>query len=541
MIPLPQADRQEDAWSGVFVANNGKAVLIAQDDRHAGESQLHLWVGPEAAAEAAAGSSGSWTQLPGWPKAHAAETTSSASKRSSTIIDAVFEQPTPVTGLWVSCAAATCLSDGSIDLSAVRQPAPSSAADADSQQQQNTWRTLKLRARAARKEDGEQQHHQQGKEEAPATSENQEQLDGQIELELPPADDEGPPAAGKCSHPVLAWQPDGNCLAVGVAGSADSSNEGCWVLLISPTLELLHQCAWHNAVGKPVPAAGLLTTSPTAQLSISSLVWLHGAEATLAAVDSFGQLALLRYTAAGGGSSSSSGGTLNLEKLQVMDPAGITITPRPSLTLPASMLAAAARGSIKSLHALLPEREQFALACLPLKPLPASAGTALPMSSKYQAGPPVCRLAIFNGRDVVVCDCYPGCNPSRQSIEDTISPKVRNVFFDRDNSQLHSKGSGNFISTPGASISGAAAAGNELGADGLVTLQLVRRKPGDAEAEKEGGGGTAGSSEPPAVSRLWQQLSSADAAFVEGRWAECEATYRELLPLTSGHLCSVGA
>jgi hypothetical protein len=40
---------------------------------------------------------------------------------------------------------------------------------------------------------------------------------------------------------------------------------------------------------------------------------------------------------------------------------------------------------------------------------------------------------------------------------------------------------------------------------------------------------------------FWQQLTAGDAAFLAGRWQDCEAAYTEALPLAAGHLVSVSS
>jgi hypothetical protein len=61
-------------------------------------------------------------------------------------------------------------------------------------------------------------------------------------------------AAGGLSEggALLAWHPEGDCLAVAVASAGDDT---CWLLLLDPELRLLHECCWHAAVGKPPKGA----------------------------------------------------------------------------------------------------------------------------------------------------------------------------------------------------------------------------------------------------------------------------------------------
>jgi hypothetical protein len=578
--------------AGVFVADGGEAVLVVQQRGSSSSSgggsaeptQWHLWVSDSSIDHLAGGK---WTRLPDAPGADHQR------QRHAAAHATVFTN-TAVSGLWVTCAAAAARPDGSMILSVLRQPAlppvpGASSADGSSAsgapQQPAEWSTLQIQA--VRQSGGQADDEASQSPEHPG-------LTRRIELVLPPA--EGPragdrPAALSPDGAVLAWHPDGSLLAVGVAAE---DGAGCWILLLTPDLRLLHECCWHAAVGRP--PQGLINPE---RYGIASLCWLGGVESTLGAVDSHGRVALLRYT----GDAATSG----LERLQVMDAAGLTVTPKPSLWLPTSMLAATACGGIHPSQA--PAR--FMLAVLPPGSSPASGfssssggggggggsctSTISPSANqaRHAAAAAACRLAIWDGQDVVVCDCFPGCNPSRQSIDDSISPKVQSVFFNRISHAGAADGGDR--SSGGAAAATAAAAHGEGGAaaeagDGAVVVRLLLQKGaggqvvagGEAEAA-DGGGAAAGSmgiehihvellvnpatttaaadagaaversadeGEPPAevkaagpeeeqLAAVWSQLSTADADFLQGRWDACTAAYKQLLPLSCGHLFSV--
>lgn len=173
---------------------------------------------------------------------------------------------------------------------------------------------------------------------------------------------------------LVSWRPDGGALAVAVGAAR---GDACWLLLLLPDLGLLHVCAWHGAVGWPLKgawrggclgclrwviafctphvleapgsaAAGLLglcmslaaatraarSTQPhhrrrrpgplhPERLAISSLAWLEvGAAGMLAAVDTFGQVAVMKCDGKGvpaGGGMAAPMDDVVLERLQLID------------------------------------------------------------------------------------------------------------------------------------------------------------------------------------------------------------------------------
>lgn len=211
------------------------------------------------------------------------------------------------------------------------------------------WRTLLLTARPWAPDGPAAVDWQQ-----PPASRDGWELVGRVELIAPSQQTAGTPAAGGVAPSagapsgllegaLLAWHPEGTCLAVAVSGG--HTGQGCWLLLLTPDLQVLHECCWASAVSPPAGTPG------PRRRAITSLAWLADGGATLAAVDTAGQLALLRYShshshgsgdgdGGSGGAQQESLSSPALERLQVLDSVGLADRPRIGLRFCKAPLAA---------------------------------------------------------------------------------------------------------------------------------------------------------------------------------------------------------
>eukprot|EP00775_Hariotina_reticulata_P007920 gene7920-8116_t len=137
---------------------------------------------------------------------------------------------------------------------------------------------------------------------------------------------------------------------------------------------------------------------------ISSMTWLPGAKGLLAVIDSWGRLCLLTAGA--------------MERLQLMDSAGMTITFKPTVQLDFSTLLAASR---HSKHApVAKEHHLFLLAPVWESPADSSAGSTRPLL----AVPRQQQLLVFDGQCLLLCSLYPGIDPSQRRINQSLNARA---------------------------------------------------------------------------------------------------------------------
>lgn len=224
--------------------------------------------------------------------------------------------------------------------------------------------------------------------------------------------------------------------------------------------------------------------------------------------------------------------------------AGLTITLKPVNWLQVGMLAAAA-GSYSKTRPLAVTHQRFALASLPPaqpaapkpqetanKPGSVGSGATSSTTAPLQAGAgeasgaaagegAACQLAVWDGRDVVICDCFPGLDPSRWSIDQTITPKMHKLYFDRDleeeqqqQQQAADRGACAAATTlAGKRLSRGASGVQEAVTDGAVVVRIsVHSAPGTMTAGPKGEQGVGGEGDPSGGAAL----AASEGTEVEG-------------------------
>jgi hypothetical protein len=206
-----------------------------------------------------------------------------------------------------------------------------------------------------------------------------------------------------------------------------------------------------------------------------------------------------------------------------MPQAGLTVTADPTVWLPVAMLSAAAAppgGSPRRAALAVAGPRRYALAALPPAAAPTSAVTpfnsaagsaamaagsppppspaevAAAAASAAAGGGPVARLAVWSaGAGAVICDCYEGLDPTRLSIEETIEPRIRMIFWDDAPTaglSMSRSGGGPAAARPPALGRGVSGVPSE-GADGAVVVRLtpVFKPAAATAAEPSAGAGSA--------------------------------------------------